>query len=83
MKTQKQIKTGQAPSMETAIERVSAAADSSMLPQYPYAQYVAGFGWVMDSTCSEGRFSASFNDLPSGLKTIYPVAVLPKEYFRQ
>ena len=62
------------PSIECAMDAVQENANRSMLPQVPYANFVPGFGWVLDSVCDGGRF-------PLNAKHIYEVAVLPRGFF--
>lgn len=61
------------PPIEHAIRITQAAADRSSLPQMPYASFVAGFGWCVDSTCHK---------FPSNADHVYPVSVLPANYCR-
>ncbi len=66
-----------APAIEFAMDRVQDAADRSMLPQLPYADFVPGFGWVIDSVCNEGY-------IPVGGDRIihqYPVMVVPNRFW--
>ncbi len=65
------------PSIEFAMDRVQAAADRSMLPQLPYADFVPGFGWVIDSVCNEGY-------MPTGGDRLihqYQVMVVPSRFW--
>ena len=60
------------PAIDIAINHVQAAADRTYLPQIPYAQFVEGFGWCLDSTTYRAPEDAY----------IYPVSVLPASYCR-
>lgn len=64
------------PSIEKAMAstRVQENANRSMLPQRPYAQFVEGFGWVLDSV---SEVWAQYNPLPDG----YEVTVIPEGFW--
>ena len=62
------------PELLEAMRITQFAADSSMLPQQPYAGWVDGFGWFIDSVAVGGTF-------PSNATHIYDVMVLPAGYF--
>ena len=62
------------PPMEVALTAVRGIANETMLPQSPYAVFIAGYGWVIDSICSIGAI------LPLDAKS-YNVSVLPERYF--
>ena len=62
------------PEIAEAMRQVQFAANSSMLPQQPYAGWVDGYGWFIDSVATGGEF-------PSNATHIYQVTVLPERYF--
>lgn len=65
------------PTIESAMnsERVRSAADASCLPQRPFARYVDGFGWVIDSVSA---MHAEYNGIPDGS---FDVTVMPLRYY--
>lgn len=65
------------PSINEAMESVQGAADRSMLPQFPYAEWYPGLGWFVSSRCTD-----DFRNVPVETSVIYPVAVLPTNYYR-
>ncbi len=67
----------QVPSIEQAMARVQDAADRSMLPQLPYADFVPGIGWVIDSSCNEAYIPVGGDRLIHQ----YPVMVVPARFW--
>jgi len=65
------------PSLAMAMEHVQSAADRSMLPQLPYADFVPGIGWVIDSCCNEAYIPVGGDRLIHQ----YPVMVVPAGFW--
>lgn len=71
-------KTTNKPDLAYAVasQRVIEHANESCLPQRPYARYLDGFGWIVDSVT---ELSAQY-DAPPEHGEFYPVTILPSSY---
>jgi len=65
------------PEMAEALDsfRVRESAEASGLPQRPFARFVDGFGWIIDSVTA---MSAEYDGPPEGA---YSVTIMPRRYF--
>lgn len=81
MRRRNQPKMPPPPSIDRAIDAVMPDAERSLLPLRPYARYISGIGWIVESIT---EMTVTYNGHPSFEEPMarYDVTVMPMAYYR-